>query len=445
MDTMKDSKIKWMGLIPKSWTTTKLKYTAMGNGTLFLDGDWIESDVIEDEGIRYLTSGNIGARVYKEQGSGYISEKTFVSLHCLKVFPGDIMISRLNEPVGRACFVPDGEEYYVVAVDDVILRPSKKYSKRFLVYVMNCSGYTEHANLIARGATMSRISRFQLGQFFIPVPSEFEQERIADHLDRYCAKLDKIIADLERQIELLQKYKKSLITETVTKGLDKNVEMKDSGIEWATKIPVHWEIMRMQDIAKYKKGPFGSAITTDMFVEKGKNTYKVYEQKNAINSNAQLGWYYLSYEDYRILKDFTVSPGDIIVSCAGTIGKCYILPNNIEPGIINQALMRVKINKEFDKYYFIYLFDVALKYMNEKYSNGSAIKNIPPFSVLKKQCVPVPPINEQVSIVKKLDSECSFLEKLMSEKKRQLQLAQKYEQSSIYEYVTGKKRVKEAE
>ena len=161
--------------------------------------------------------------------------------------------------------------------------------------------------------------------------------------------------------------------------------MKKSCVEWAKETPENWETKRMQDVALYKKGPFGSAVTVDMFVEKEDNTYKVYEQKNAINADATLGWYYLSAKDYSSLKDFSVSPGDIIVSCAGTIGKCYILPNSIEPGIINQALMRVRINEGFDKRYFLYLFDVALEYMNEKYSNGSAIKNIPPFSILKKQ------------------------------------------------------------
>ena len=103
----------------------------------------------------------------------------------------------------------------------------------------------------------------------------------------------------------------------------------------------------MQDIAEYKKGPFGSSVTVDMFVEKGENTYKVYEQKNAINADSTLGWYYLTERDYRSLQDFSVRSGDIIVSCAGTIGKCYILPENTEPGIINQALMRVRIKKGF--------------------------------------------------------------------------------------------------
>lgn len=242
---IKDSGVNWIGTIPVEWEINKIKYTAIEENSLFLDGDWIESDVIEDEGIRYFTTGNIGTGLFKEQGDGYISPKTFEELHCLKVYPGDLAISRLNEPIGRACFIPDGQEYYVVSVDVVILRPDSNYDKRYLVYAMNSDGYREHANLIARGATMQRISRSQLGQFFIPVPSFKEQCAIADYLDVECAKIDGIIDDLESQIDILRSHKKSLVTEAVTKGIRDNAEMIDSGT-WLGCIPVGWEISKVK-------------------------------------------------------------------------------------------------------------------------------------------------------------------------------------------------------
>lgn len=129
-EQMKSSGIDWIKDIPSSWEINKVKYLATEPGTLFLDGDWIESDVIEESGIRYLTTGNVGAGFYKEQGSGYISEKTFSELHCLNVYPGDLMISRLNEPIGRSCIIPDTESRYVVAVDNVVLRPNANYNKK---------------------------------------------------------------------------------------------------------------------------------------------------------------------------------------------------------------------------------------------------------------------------------------------------------------------------
>ena len=109
-------------------------------------------------------------------------------------------------------------------------------------------------------------------------------------------------------------------------------------------IPANWTWVRFGDLGSYKKGPFGSAITKSMFVPKGNGAVKVYEQKNAIQKNASLGDYYISREYFETkMTGFEVLPGDIIVSCAGTIGETYVMPEQIEQGIINQALMRMKI------------------------------------------------------------------------------------------------------
>lgn len=118
-------------------------------------------------------------------------------------------------------------------------------------------------------------------------------------------------------------------------------------------IPKNWALTRLDQIGVYKKGPFGSALTKSMFVPKSIDSVKVYEQKNAIQKNHELGDYYITNEYYLSkMKGFTVEPGDIIVSCAGTIGETYVLPKNIELGIINQALMRMNIVKSIDIDYF---------------------------------------------------------------------------------------------
>lgn len=443
MDAMKDSGIKWIGKVPSSWKLIRMKDCSYMKGRIGWQG--LTADEFIEEGPYLVTGTDFDGGHVCWNRSYHVSEKRYEEAPEIQLKIGDLLVTK-DGTIGKLALIDELPGKACLNSHLLVIRPLyNRYINRYLYWVLSSPVFQGYYEQMSYGSTMNSLSQENIGDFHFFVPDVTEQERIADYLDKHCAKLDKIIANLERQIELLQKYKKSLITETVTKGLDKNVEMKDSGIEWSKKIPCHWKVMRMQDIADYKKGPFGSAITTDMFIEKDSNTYKVYEQKNAIQSDATLGWYYLSYEDYRGLKDFTVSPGDIIVSCAGTIGKCYILPDGIEPGIINQALMRVKIKEQFDNYYFIYLFDVALEYMNEKYSNGSAMKNIPPFSVLKKQCIPVPPIDEQKIIVNRLDSECSHIEKLITGKDKELKLAQSYKQSLIYEYVTGKKRVKEVE
>jgi type I restriction enzyme S subunit len=187
---------------------------------------------------------------------------------------------------------------------------------------------------------------------------------------------------------------------------------------------------KLDDLAFYKKGPFGSSLTKAMFVPKGKDTYKVYEQKNAIQKDHKLGSYYISTEKYCSLSGFAVHPYDIIVSCAGTIGETYVLPQNIQEGIINQALMLIRLyNREIERFYLLY-FDFILKQEAYKESKGTAIKNIPPFDVLKNFFIPIPPKEEQKRILSEVDKWMSFVDDIDTNCK-DLQLYIKHTKSKI--------------
>ena len=439
-EQMKPSGIDWIKDIPSSWEINKVKYLATEPGTLFLDGDWIESDVIEESGIRYLTTGNVGAGFYKEQGSGYISEKTFSELHCLNVYPGDLMISRLNEPIGRACIIPDTESRYVVAVDNVILRPNANYNKKFIMYGMNADGYAEHANMIARGATMSRISRSQLGQFWLAFPNIEEQQAIADFLDKECAQIDSINADLEKQIELLQQYKKSLITETVTKGLDKSVPMKDSGVEWTSKIPCHWEIKRFKYLCEYiTDGSHFSPETAD----EGYPYITAADVKGVgLDYDAAKK---ISQQDFISLQKAGCQPrkGDVLlVKDGATTGRIGMV-NSEKPCVVLSSVAILRAPDNMDARYLRYLMESDFVQAQIQASMaGSAM----PRTVLSKiinywgiTC----PKEEQKEICDFLDRKCGYIETVIETKQVQQSIIQQHKKSLIYEYVTGKKRVKE--
>ena len=195
-------------------------------------------------------------------------------------------------------------------------------------------------------------------------------------------------------------------------------------------VPDNWVWCRLDDLAFYKKGPFGSSLTKAMFVQKGDDTYKVYEQKNAIQKDHELGSYYISKEKYCSLSSFAVHPYDIIVSCAGTIGETYVLPQNIQEGIINQALMLIRLyNREIERFYLLY-FDFILKQEAYKESKGTAIKNIPPFDILKNFLIPIPPKEEQNRILSEVDKWMSFVDDIDTNCK-DLQLYIKHTKSKI--------------
>ena len=167
-----------------------------------------------------------------------------------------------------------------------------------------------------------------------------------------------------------------------------------------------WEKFTFEEIAQYKKGPFGSALKKDLFVPRSENAIKVYEQQNAIKKNWTLSRYYITKDYFNThMKQFVAKAGDLIVSCAGTIGEVYELPKDAEEGVFNQALMRVRVNNEIvNKEIFITVFSSMIDKFSKIYSNGSAIKNIPPFADLKRTQVYLPCKEEQIVIAQLLRS-----------------------------------------
>ncbi|MBS4275126.1 restriction endonuclease subunit S [Campylobacter vulpis] len=221
--------------------------------------------------------------------------------------------------------------------------------------------------------------------------------------------LEKELKKCEKELKLEKdKDKKALFKSQIQmlkKELTKCKEITPLNLSEAPfEIPNSWAWVKLGDICEMKKGPFGSAITKDMFIPNGSNAVKIYEQKNAIQKSETLGEYYISLEHFEKLKQFEVFENDIIVSCAGTIGEIFRIPKNAPKGIINQALMKIKlVNEEWIPYFMIF-FDFLIKQKSQENSKGSAIKNIPPLDILKNFSIPLPPLCEQEHIVQTLDT-----------------------------------------
>ena len=219
-------------------------------------------------------------------------------------------------------------------------------------------------------------------------------------------------------------------------------EVKCIDEEIPFEIPKGWEWCRLNDLALYRKGPFGSSLTKSMFVAKGNQTIKVYEQKNAIQKDFRLGDYYISKEKFEAMQSFIVKPNDIIVSCAGTIGETYLLPLDAPVGIINQALMRVTLfDLSMAEYWQMYFAYMLLNETQMK-GSGSAIKNIPSFEYLKAVLVPVPPLSEQSRLVERYNLLLSLIAKYESEAIKlnclNLNIYDKLKKAILQEAIQGK-------
>ncbi|MGD9687548.1 MAG: restriction endonuclease subunit S, partial [Desulfobacter sp.] len=217
---MKDSGVEWIGEVPEHWQIRPIKSLASSPTALFIDGDWIESKNLSEIGIRYITTGNVGEGVYKEQGSGYISESTFCQLNCTEVLPGDILISRLNPPIGRACIVPDLGSRIVTSVDNVIFRPDEDFDSRFVVYRFSAKDYFHEMTLMGSGATMQRVSRSELGNVRVAWPPLGEQIEIAKYLQLETKQIDALAERVSYSIDLLKERRSAFITAAVTGKID---------------------------------------------------------------------------------------------------------------------------------------------------------------------------------------------------------------------------------
>lgn len=432
-DSYKDSGIEWIGEIPNHWSNTKIKYTANDKDSLFIDGDWIESKVIEEEGIRYITTGNVKVGNYSEQGNGYISPQTFIDLNCTEVFEGDLIISRLNNPIGRACIIPNLKSRIVTSVDNVIYRPDSILNKKFLLHLFSSNKYFEHTELISRGATMQRISRGMLGNLKIPLPNIEEQNQIAKYLDHKTSQIDDLIAKKEALILLLEEERTAVINQAVTKGLDPTVPMKVTVIEWVGEIPEHWELWKIS----HAFNRIGSGTTP----ESGNPIYHENGTINWLNTGDLNDGEVLhctkkvtkkATEDYTSLKLFP--SGSLVMAMYGaTIGKTGIIKFDTTT---NQACCVFCKGEIIDLKFLQYWF-FAKKENIINLAIGGGQPNISQF-ILKDVKVNCPSMAEQKEIVHFLENKTNEIAFITSKIQREIELLKEYKTSLISEVVTGK-------
>lgn len=444
-DLYKDSGVEWIGDIPKHWNLTRMKFTPKEGRDSFIDGDWIESKDLSDSGIRYLTSGNIGQGMYKEQGGGFISEDTFSNLNCTEIFPDDLVISRLFLPVGRSCIIPNLGFRIITCVDNVILRPKDEYNKHFLNYYFNSEPYYKWNELISRGTTLTRISRTMLGNNPVVVPPLPEQHQIVKYLDEKTTIIDTLIDKTQQKIDTLKELRTSLINKVVTKGLDPNVEMKDSGVEWIGEIPKHWVIVPLKYVFtsgkdSIKTGPFGSQLQSSDYVSEG---IKVYNQRTVYDENFIQNELYVDYDKFQQLSGFEVFSEDILITSRGTIGRCTIVPDEIERGILHPCLIRIRINDNLlnKNYLKRYINDSSIFIETVKLESNSTTIDVIYSDTLKNLQFPLPPLSEQQQIVNYFDEQTQLIDTSIQKEQLRIEKLKEYRQSLISDVVTGKIKV----
>ena len=454
--------------IPSSWEWCRV-------GDLFsnMSGLAYKNDALAikaDKMVRVLRGGNIGEEQFYFKGDDVFisSELVKPELYLRKNYMITPAVSSLDH-IGKIALIDKDYSDTVVGGFVLMLIPhfNDDVVSEYLLYAFATKHHRDNCRNITHksGQAFYNLSREQMMNLPVPIPPREEMGRIIAMLKRVLPRVaDYAVVDTALQNlngSFPEALKKSILQEAVQGKLvpqdpsdepaealleriraEKQRLIKEGKIkkdkyesvifrrdnshyekcgseevcideEILFEVPSSWALIRLEDIGIYRKGPFGSSLTKSMFVPKSADTVKVYEQKNAIQKDHTLGTYYITRQYYESkMRSFTVEPGDILVSCAGTIGETYVLPERIELGIINQALMRMTIFAPINLDYFLLYFDYVLKQTAKESSKGSAIKNIPPFEIFKKLILPLPPFEEQKRIVEKvreLESLCNSL------------------------------------
>ena len=435
--------------IPDNWVWTRLGEICE------INPNKIKIEIDENELVDFIPMKNIS------EDSPEIIEKNFEKFKDLQkgytqFIENDILFAKITPCMenGKTAIITDLKEKIGYGSTEFhILRSTKIINNKLLYNFLKQKRFRDDAKYNMTGSVgFRRVPTIFMKNYSFPLPPLDEQKRIVEKLDFLFDKIKKakelieeIKVDIEnRKISILDRAFKGVLTSkwrnknkvSDVKELLKSIneekikkweedclqaekdgnkkpkkpiikEVRDMIVlvdEQPYKLPNNWVWVRLGDLGDYKKGPFGSSLTKSMFVEKGVDTIKVYEQKNAIQKDIKIGNYYITKNYFlEAMTGFEVNPNDIIVSCAGTVGETYIIPNNAEKGIINQALMKITLIEQIHKKYYLEYFDYFLKEEARRQSQGTAIKNIPPFKIFKEFPFPLPPLEEQQEIVRILD------------------------------------------
>ena len=428
-DEYKDSGVAWIGEVPKHWELLHLKHSLDGlqDGT---HGTYASVDA----GKVLLSAKNVTEHGLiigeSERTISDIDHKEIVS----NGFPqqGDILLCCVGT-LGRCCIF---ENPFPIAFQRSVtfLRTNSLLSNRMLLYILRNKYIDTQFQLFAKTSAQSGVYMGDLKDFYIVVPPINEQTAIATYLDTHCAKIDNLISIQQKRIALLQELKQSVITHAVTKGLNLNVEMKPSGVEWIGDVPKHWEIRKIKTLSAVKRGASPRPIDDPKyFAEDGEFSWVRIADVSASDK-------YLTTTTQKLSKlgsSLSVKrfPGDIFISIAGTVGKPIIssIKCCIHDGFVYFPYLK-NMNTEFLYYIFMsgqpYL---GLGKMGTQLNlNTETIGNID---------IPYPPITDQAAIASYLDHKCATIDTSISNALHQIDLLQEYKQSLITEVVTGKRKV----
>ncbi|WP_222121339.1 restriction endonuclease subunit S [Bacillus cereus] len=430
---MKDSGVEWIGEIPVNWEMKKVKSFLRERSEKNHANEEVLS-LYRDYGVIPKNSRNDNHNVTSQDTSSYkFVKKDNVVINKMKAWQGSLAVSRYQGIISPAYYI-----YEIKNAEEIV--------PEFLHYALRNPLYTQEYKRLSAGLRVGQwdLNKSQFNSLLYPIPSVKVQIKIVDYLNEKLNLIDELVEDTKQSIEELKKYKQALITETVTKGLDKNVEMKNSGLDGSLILPKHWKINKVRNVFRMNKG---LTITKENLQSEGisvisygeihsKYGFRFDPDKHDVKKVAES---YIDSNELALLQqgDFIFADTSEDIEGSGNF-TCYVGSQTCFAGyhtIVLKPIQKVNFN------FLAYLFESKVfRAQIQKKVQGIKVYSITQ-RILKPLTVWFPPEGEQQKIVKFLDKKVERIDTLVSEKKQVIQELEAYKKSLIYEYVTGKKEV----
>ncbi|ADD68234.1 restriction modification system DNA specificity domain protein [Denitrovibrio acetiphilus DSM 12809] len=430
----KDSGIEWLGEIPEHWAIERFKFQLRaGFEGLKIGpfGSQIKAELLSDEGIKVYGQENIIKNNF-DLGHRFVSEELFCELEVYETLPGDILVTMMGT-AGRCQVTPEKINQGIIDSHLIRLRVNKCLLSRFCKYLINDSAYIEHQiRLMGKGSIMHGLNSTIIKNLIFILPPLKEQSIILKYLDKKTAQIDELIDKKKKLIEKLDEKRTALITHAVTKGMNPDVKMKDSGVEWLGEVPEHWDIVKAKYLFTIEKRIAGFLGHDVLSI-----TQTGIKVKDIESGEGQLS---MDYTKYQIVKvgDFAMNHMDLLTG--------YVDISQFD-GVTSPdyRVFRLSAQNCNPQYYLYHMQRGYKEKIFFNYGHGSAQLGRwrLPTDEFKELSFPVPPYEEQQAIAEYISSETILIDSLISKTEESISLLKEKRSALITAAVTGKIDVRE--
>ena len=424
----KDSGVKWIGEIPEHWKCTRIKFIANLYGRIGFRG--YNSKDLNKDGIGAITlsPSNMKDMMMDYTNVTYLSWEKYNESPEIMIQQGDILFVKTGSSYGKSCYVDNLPQE--ATINPQILRINPLINGRFLCYYFNSSLARTFTECGVVGGTIPTISQEKVGNFIALNPPLSEQQAIVTYLDTKVAKIDEYISIAEKKISALEELKQTIIAEAVTRGIHKEVPMKDSGVKWIGMIPEHWKVMRLSQIA-YEHFISNKKIHHQNLLSL---SYGQIIRKDINGTNGLLP---ASFDTYQVVEE-----GNIILRLTDLQNDHKSLRVGLvkETGIITSAyLCLAPKNMVYSKFLYFQLHACDIKKVF--YSMGDGLRQSLNYDGMRKLASVIPPLPEQQEIVTYIEAKVAKIDQLCQAERSQIEKLKEYKQRLISDVVTGKVKV----